>query len=158
MSNGKDAVHDFDFLVGEWKIKNRRLKERLKGSDEWIEFEADYVNFPILLGKGNLDRFTTSFDGKPFEGVSLRLFKPETGEWKIYWIASNLLQIGDPVVGKFVDGVGEFFADSKWEEQDIRVRFRWYDVETEIPKWAQAFSRDGGETWETNWIMEFERK
>jgi hypothetical protein len=30
-------------------------------------------------------------------------------------------------------------------------------VDTPTPRWEQAFSEDGGETWETNWVMDFAR-
>ncbi len=158
MSTEAKGRYEFDFMLGEWKINNRRLKERLNNCEEWEEFPADYVNRPLLLGYGNMDQFNTTIKGKEFEGFSLRLLNPETGEWKIYWIATNSLEVTDPVVGKFVDGRGEFFSTTKWKDKDMIVRFLWLDIETETPRWEQAFSLDDGKTWETNWIMEFSRK
>jgi len=158
MSTEVKGRYDFDFMIGEWKINNRRLKERLNNCEEWEEFQADYVNHPLLLGYGNMDQFNATFKGKEFEGFSLRLLIPETGEWKIYWIATTSLEITDPVVGKFEGNRGEFFANEKWNDQDMLVRFLWLDVDTETPRWEQAFSLDEGDTWETNWIMEFSRK
>ena len=70
--------HDFDFYFGKWKIHNRKLKTRLNDCDEWIEFEAEQECRPILNNFGNTDNFHADFDGKPFEGMTLRLFNPQT--------------------------------------------------------------------------------
>src|SRR5687767_3544739 len=81
--------HDFDFLVGGWKIRNRKLKEPLTGRDEWDEFDATQNLRQVLHGFGNFDIFSTRFDGKPFEGFTLRLFDPQTRLWTIYWADSK---------------------------------------------------------------------
>ena len=43
------GVHDFDFLVGQWRVHHRKLKERLANSREWIEFEGT-LNQPAADG------------------------------------------------------------------------------------------------------------
>jgi hypothetical protein len=149
---------DFDFLNGSWKIHNRFLKERLRGSTEWTEFEGR-LEFELRLnGLANVDRYTSTRDGMAIEGMSLRLFNPLTEEWSIYWadtVRAGILQ--PPMVGKFHDGVGEFFGDEEVDRQKVLCRFRWTETNTESPRWEQAFSADGGKTWETNWIMTFTR-
>jgi hypothetical protein len=85
------SQNDFDFLIGKWTIHNRKLKTRLNNSTEWTEFEAAAECRTILNGFGNIDSFQTVFDGKPFEGMSLRLFNPKTRLWSIYWPALNRL-------------------------------------------------------------------
>ena len=69
-------VSDFDFWMGEWNVHNRRLRERLAGSDEWDEFEATSVAWPLLDGLGNEDVFRTDHDGG-FIGMSFRFFDPD---------------------------------------------------------------------------------
>lgn len=81
----RSSKHDFDFLVGGWTIRNRKLKEPLVGCDEWDEFGATQNLRQILQGFGNFDIFSTELDGKPFEGFTLRLFDPQTHLWTIYW-------------------------------------------------------------------------
>ena len=49
--------HDFDFIFGNWKIHNRRLKEPLAGSSEWLEFDATYFARPVWGGLANIDEF-----------------------------------------------------------------------------------------------------
>ena len=150
--------HDFDFLVGKWTIHNRRLEERLAGCTRWIEFEAEHEAWTILDGFGSFDRLITTWDGKFFEGVSLRIFDPKTGDWSIYWVDSWLLELQEPVVGRFEDGRGVFFTKIQFEGREVRVRFVWSEIQADSARWEQAYSDDGGETWETNWVMEFTRR
>ncbi len=150
---------DFDFLTGSWKIHNRYLKGRLRGSAEWLEFEARSEVQPVLNGLGNVDRYYATRDGKPMEGLSLRLFNPVTGEWSIYWadtVRAGIL--ATPMVGKFENGVGEFFGDEQLDGKKVLCRFRWTHSGEDSAEWRQAFSSDGGKTWETNWIMTFTRE
>ena len=153
----KSGVRDFDFWPGEWKVKNRRLRSRLAGSDEWEEFNAEVSARILMDGAANEDEFRTDFDGG-FIGMSFRFFDPERKRWSIYWADSRRLGVLDPpVFGSFEDGIGVFEGDDVFEGRPIRVRFIWSTVDTDAPRWEQAFSDDGGETWETNWIMDFTR-
>ena len=148
---------DFDFWMGSWKAHNRRLRERLAGCDEWDEFESTVVARTLLDGRGNEDEFRTDFEGG-FIGMSFRFFDPRTKHWWIYWADSRRCgRLDPPVVGSFDGDVGVFEGDDTFEGRPIRVRFVWSGVTTETPRWEQAFSEDGGQTWETNWIMDFER-
>jgi hypothetical protein len=88
---------DFDFLPGEWKIRNQRLRERLAGSDDWEEFEATSAARHILGGCGNEDEFRTDHDGG-FVGMSFRFFDPATRQWSIYWADSRRPGVLDRLV------------------------------------------------------------
>ena len=61
-------------------------------------------------------------------------------------IASCLCYIGR-------HGHRTFYADDQFKGKPIRVRYLWNASTT--PHWEQAFSNDGGKTWETNWEMDF---
>jgi hypothetical protein len=152
-------THDFDFMYGSWKVHNRFLKGRLRASSEWIEFEGRYELRPVLSGLGNIDSYAAVRDGQPVEGMTLRLFNPVTKEWSIYWadtVRAGILQ--PPMIGKFSDGVGEFFGDEEVDGTKVLCRFLWTGGRSGSPRWEQAFSLDGGATWETNWIMTFTRE
>jgi hypothetical protein len=151
-----EGVHDFDFLMGRWKIHNRRLRERLKGSTEWIEFEATSVARPLLHGLANEDEFRTDY-WKDFIGMSFRFYNPATKKWAIFWADSIRGGLEPPVVGSFVGDVGIFEGPDTFEGRPIVVRFTWSRVNTGSPRWEQAFSEDGGKTWETNWVNDFTR-
>jgi hypothetical protein len=149
------TAHDFDFFMGRWNIRNRRLRTRLAGSDVWDEFEATSVARPLLDGMGNEDEFRTDYDGG-FIGMSFRFFDPETKLWSIYWADTRRCGALDPpVFGSFSGDSGVFEGTDTFAGRPIRVRFTWSGVTTPTPRWEQAFSDDDGETWETNWVMEF---
>ena len=151
------SIRDFDFWMGHWNVHNRRLRKRLAGSREWDEFESTVVARPILDGMGNEDEFRTDFGGG-FVGMSFRFFDPETKQWWIYWADTRRSgKLDAPVIGSFEGDVGVFEGEDTFDGRPILVRFVWSGVTTPTPRWEQAFSEDGGETWETNWIMESAR-
>jgi hypothetical protein len=140
------SVNDFDFFVGYWNIFNRKLKTRLNGCSEWIEFEA-YGEMKIILnGIGNTDNFKTTLDGKPFEGMTLRLFNPLTKLWSIYWADSNKGVLDPPVLGSFDNSTGEFYGKDIFNGKEIIVKFKWDKTDPRKPVWSQAFSEDKGKT------------
>jgi hypothetical protein len=148
---------DFDFWMGRWNVRNRRLAERLVGSDEWDEFDSRVAARPLPGGLGNEDVFCSDYAGG-FVAMSFRFFDPETGLWSIYSVDSRRPGLlGPSVVGSFSGDVGIFEGDGTWDGRPIRVRLTWSGVTTPTPRWEQAFSDDGGATWETNWIMGFRR-
>lgn len=148
------SVRDFEFLMGRWHVRNRRLRERLVGSTDWEEFEATSLARPTLDGLGNEDVFRTEHDGG-FTGMSFRFFDPEARRWSIYWADSRRPGLLDPpVLGSFEGDRGIFEGGDVWEGRPIRVQFVWSGIATSTPRWEQAFSGDGGTTWETNWIMD----
>jgi hypothetical protein len=149
------TARDFDFWMGTWNVHNRRLRERLAGCDEWDEFEATVVARPLLDGLGNEDEFRTGHAGG-FVGMSFRFFDPEKKRWSIYWADSRRCGVLDPpVFGSFSGDTGVFEGPDTFKGRPILVRFTWSGVTTSTPRWEQAFSDDGGESWETNWVMEF---
>jgi hypothetical protein len=152
------SKHDFDFLVGGWKIRNRKLKDPLAGRDEWDEFYATQNLTQILQGSGNFDIFSTEFDGKPFEGFTLRLFDPKTRLWTIYWADSKAVKLDGGKVGSFDGDIGEFFARDVFAGKNIIVKFHWDKRNPEAPVWSAAFSADDGFTWEWNWHAYFSRQ
>jgi hypothetical protein len=152
------SKHDFDFLFGSWTIHNRYLKGRLRHSTEWMEFDARSQVEPLLDGFGHLDRYFAVRDGVPFEGITLRLFDPATGEWSIHWAdTAHARTLLPPMAGRFSGGVGEFYGDESVDGKKVLCRFLWTRPNTDSARWEQAFSDDGGKTWETNWIMTFTR-
>jgi hypothetical protein len=156
MLTERDGARDFDFWIGTWRIHNRRLRERLKGSTTWDEFEATSVARPILGGVGNEDEFRTDFSGG-FVGMSFRFYERARKRWAIYWADSREGVLDPPVFGSFTGDQGLFEGTDAFEGRPIRVRFLWSRVTTPTPRWEQAFSEDGGKTWETNWVMDMTR-
>jgi hypothetical protein len=142
---------DFDFLHGRWRVHHRRLRERLTGCAEWITLTSTAECRPVLGGIGNVDSITLA----DAEGLTVRLYDLERRVWTIHWADSRKGRLDPPLEGSFKNGVGLFFGDDQHEGRPVRVRFLWNASGT--PRWEQAYSIDGGATWETNWIMDFER-
>lgn len=155
----RDGGRDFDFLIGRWVVHNRRLKERLRGSTDWEEFEGTCRARHILDGFGNMDEFTMERASGRVEAVTVRLYSPRAHEWSIYWAATTGNgRLDVPMVGKFNGRRGEFFSQEVFEGRHVFNRFIWTVNGPDSCRWEQAFSTDGGKTWETNWIMEFTRQ
>jgi hypothetical protein len=151
------GVKDFDFFTGEWRVHHRRLNERLANSHEWIEFDGTCAVRKILGGLGNMDDNVLDMPGGAYNAVTVRTYDPVKEQWSIWWIDSRHPgSLDPPVVGRFENGVGTFYADDHFKGKPIRVRFLWTQ-RSSTPHWEQAFSTDGGKTWETNWTMDFER-
>ncbi len=146
------SAKDFDFLAGKWTMDNRKLKTRLNGCTEWSTFQSSDENLgTILHGAGNMDFYRTTFDGKPYEGLTLRLFNPKTRLWSLYWVASDVAVLDPPVVGSFEGSVGMFYGKDTFQGKPILVVFKWDKTDPENPVWSQAFSTDNGRTWEWNY-------
>jgi hypothetical protein len=152
-------VHDFDFLVGRWRVHHRRLVGRLIGSTEWEEFAGECVMQKMLGGQANVDDNVLYAPAGSYRAMTIRVFDPNTPAWSIYWIDSRYppSMIGDPVVGGFADGCGLFLAHSEMDGRRVLTRFIWHADGRDACRWEQAASIDGGLTWETNWYMDFER-
>ena len=151
------ARHAFDFLYGRWTVRHHRLDRRLVGDGEWTDFDGTAEARPLLGGLGNIDDNVLDLPSGRYEAVTLRLHDAALDRWSIWWIDARSPGIGAPVHGSFVDGVGTFHGDDVHDGRPVRVRFVWSDITRRSAHWAQAFSIDGGATWETNWTMQLER-
>ncbi|MEU4575913.1 hypothetical protein ACBI99_07850 [Nonomuraea sp. ATR24] len=146
-------MNDFDFLEGTWNVHNRRLVKPLTGSDTWDEFPGRITATRHFGGAASFDEIT--FPTKGFNGLTLRLYNPETRQWSIYWANSSrgVLDL-PPMVGGFDGDQGLFYADDQHEGTPVRCRFLWTLQGPDACRWEQAFSVDGERTWETNWTMD----
>lgn len=152
-----DGRNDFDFFIGSWDSQHRKLKERLKDCHEWEEFTGFSVAQKLLGGLGNMDEITMETASGLMRGVTLRLFDPKTQLWSIYWADSKSVTLLTPMVGRFQHGVGEFYDRETFDGHSIFSRFIWVSSDPDHCHWEQAFSADGGRTWETNWTTDFTR-
>lgn len=151
--------HDFDFLLDRWRVRNERLKKRLADCREWETFDARMECRPLLGGLGNMEEHVSDAIGDTrWIGMALRLFDPRAQQWSIWWADNRRGALEPPVVGGFVDGVGIFTGRDHFEGAPIVVRFVWDAREPAQPRWEQAFSKDDGTVWETNWVMRLQRE
>jgi hypothetical protein len=150
---GRDGQHDFDFEIGTWQTHVRRLVRPLTGSTTWVEMKGTSVVRTIWNGRGNLVELTAEGPGGRFEGMSLRLYNPETRQWRLHFASSGDGLLNPPTIGQFdKDGRGEFYSQELLGGRAILVRFVITRPTPDTCRFEQAFSDDGGKTWEVNWI------
>lgn len=159
LSRLADAPRDFDFLVGRWDVAHRKLRRRLAGSDQWDAFGGTLVNWPALGGHGNVGDNVFDAPGGAYRGVGIRSYDAAAGQWSSWWLdGRSAAMIAPAVQGRFANGVGTFVGDDSFEGRPIRTRVTWSRITPRSARWEQAFSADGGASWETNWISDFARR
>lgn len=152
------APGDFDFIIGDWQVQHRRLNARLCGCEDWTVFGGRTTTRKILQGFGNVEDNVLAFPDGEVRAAALRSYDAASGAWAIWWLDGRAPhELDVPVVGRFDAGVGTFLADSVHGDRPVKVRFIWRVNAGANPTWEQAFSPDGGATWETNWHMVFAR-
>lgn len=148
---------DFDFLHGDWDVANRQLTKHLVGSEDWREFPARSSCRAFFDGSGNVDEITFPTLGS--SGCTISSYEPKANRWSVYWISSRDGLMSPPISGGFSDGVGTFYGDDVTSDgEPVRCRFLWSRITPTSARWEQAYSGDGEQTWETNWIMDFTRR
>jgi hypothetical protein len=143
-----DGQHDFDWEIGTWKTELRRLAKPLSGSNEWVEYSGTSVIRKVLDGRANL---VEGPSGR-IEGVSLRLYNPQARQWSLNYASVRNGAMTQPVFGSFREGRGEFFGQDSLDGRAILVRFIVSKMSDDSARFEQAYSVDGGRTWETNWV------
>ncbi len=147
----RDGQHDFDPLIGAWKYHLKRRLNPLTGSNTWIEFDGT-VCFKVWDGRAQLDTLEVDGPTGHIEGLTLRMYDPQSHQWRLYWANSKNGIMDPPQIGEFKNGHGEFFAQDTIDGKSLLIRFAWTDMTTNSPHFEQSFSDDGGKTWEVNWI------
>ena len=147
-----DGQHDFDFEIGIWKTHLRRLVHPLTGSTTWIEYDGTTVVRKVWNGRANLVELDADGAAGHFEGLNLRLYNPQSHQWSLNFANSNDGTLSQPTIGEFKNGRGEFFDQETLNGRAIYVRFVISEIAPDSCRFEQAFSTDGGKTWEVNWI------
>ena len=153
-----DGQHDFDFEMGNWKAHLTKLDHALAGSKNWIQFDGTFSAHKIWNGRANIEEVELNSPTGPIEGLTVRLYNPQTHQWSIYWAnAKNGFIDPAPQIGQFKDGRGEFYGQDTLNGKLIYVRYVWTKTDTDTPHFEQAYSNDGGKTWEVNWMTDQKR-
>lgn len=148
----RDGQHDFDFEIGTWKTHVSRLLQPLTGSKDWAEYEGTTVVRKVWNGGANLVELTMDGPAGHFEGLSLRLYNPRSRQWSLNFSNRSSGSMSPPTIGEFKNGRGEFYNQETLEGRAIFVRFVISQTAPDSCRFEQAFSEDGGKTWEVNWI------
>ena len=148
----RDGQHDFDFHIGTWKTHLKRLLNPLTGSTTWVEYDGITTVRKVWNGRANLVELVADGPAGHFEGLSLRLYNPQSRQWSLNFANINSGTIAQPTIGEFKNGRGEFFNQETLNGRAIFVRFIISDITPTSVRFEQAFSDDGGKTWEVNWV------
>lgn len=148
----RDGSQDFDFEIGTWKTHLRRLVNPLSGSTTWVEYEGTTVVRKVWDGRANLVELVADGPAGHFEGLSLRLYNPQSRQWSLHFANAKTGTMSQPTIGEFKNGRGEFFNQETFNGRSVLVRFVITDITTNSVRFEQAFSDDGGKTWEVNWV------
>jgi len=155
-AQARSGERDFDFLAGYWRVRHRRLS---RTTGDWENFEGTASHRGLMGNAANIEEHVLHAPAGTYHAVALRSHEAATGRWAIWWLDGRYPAgpLGPPVVGRFANGVGQFYADDVYDGTPIRVRFRWSDITDTSARWEQSFSSDEGVTWDPNWVMNFER-
>lgn len=148
----RDGQNDFDFEIGTWKTHLKRLLNPLTGSTKWVEYEGTTVVRKVWNGRANLVELVVDGAAGHFEGLSLRLYNPKSRQWSLNFASAGGGVMTEPTIGEFKNGRGEFYNQETLDGRAILVRFVISDITPNSCRFEQAFSDDGGKTWEVNWI------
>jgi hypothetical protein len=148
----RDGQHDFDFEIGSWKTHLSRLSHPLTGSSTWVDYEGTTSVRKVWNGRANLVELEADGPAGHIEALSLRLYNPDSRQWSLNFANSSSGTPGPPTIGEFKHGRGEFYDQETLNGRSILVRFIISDIIPTSCRFEQAFSDDGGKTWEVNWI------
>ena len=153
----RDGEHDFDFDLGNWKTHSRRLLHPLTGSQDWVEMNGVTVVKSIWGGRANLAEFKSDGPAGHLELLSLRWYNPVAHQWYLDFATPNVGTLGIPGIGEFKNGRGDFYDQETINGKSILVRFSIWPIGADTAQSEQAFSDDGGTTWEVNWVNQYSR-
>jgi hypothetical protein len=147
-----DPQHDFDFEIGAWRTHLKRLQHPLTGSTTWIEYDGTSTIRKIWNGRANLVELEVDGPTGHIEGLSLRLYNPQSHQWSLNFANSSQGTMSIPTVGEFKNNRGEFYDQETFNNRTILVRNVFEDITATSYRFEQSLSDDGGKTWEPNWI------
>ena len=150
----RDGHRDFQFLLGKWKYRLKRLQNPLTGSKSWIEFDGVGTCREIWNGSAQIEEAEFNGPSGKIQGMMVRLYNPQSHQWSLNWVNAAKGTFDIPTIGSFKDGVGEFYDQEPYNGRTILVRYIWSKTTTTSPHFEQSYSEDGGKTWEVNWVTD----
>ena len=147
-----DGQHDFDWDLGSWTTHQKRLLHPLTGSTTWVEYTGTDVVYKIWDG-ANAGLIEADGPAGHLEIYTLRLYRPDSHQWAITFTNPASGVLSTPVVGAFENSSAAFYDREAYNGRDILVRFSISDITPNSCRFEQAFSADGGHTWEPNFIV-----
>lgn len=145
----------FHFMASEWKIRNTFHSER--GS---TQTDGSNHGKPHLEGKVVIDHYSGKYwNGSQIDGITIRAFDEQQGTWSIVWLDNRRAPKFSPMIGKFVNGIGNFYPEGTTAET-ATYRFHWDNIGEDRARWMQQakVTTDRGLKWMATWVMDFSRE
>ena len=145
--------HAFDFDLGTWHTQSSRLMHPLTGSTTWADLEWQTVVHRVWGGRAPTWRnmWATARLGtcNCWRWSSIQIH-----EWNLDFATPNVGRLGEPGVGQCKDGR---CSATRRSAADVWIRFSIWKISEDSAQSEQAFSNDGGRSWEINWINKYTR-
>ena len=156
----RSGAHDFDWEIGAWATTVRVRSNPLSGEAPiWVEYAGTSVVKPLLDGRANFVELSVAGARGKIEGGSLRLYGSQSGQWSLNYANLRNGVLTSPLYGGFdVSGRGLFYGSDTLDGRAILVRFIITKASPDEARFEQAYSADGGATWEDNWVAVDVRK
>jgi hypothetical protein len=123
-----------------------------------VEFDGTVVVRKVWDGRAQLEEIEANGSAGHFEGLTLFLYNPESHQWSQNFANSSDGTMGTPSIGEFKDGRGEFYSQEPYHGKTVLIRGVWSDITADSHRFEQSFSRDGGKTWEPNFVAILSRE
>ena len=139
-ATSRTGSHDFDFLIGEWRVHHHRLKP---GGREWVDFDGTCSNSKLMDDEADMEEHVLNAPNGAYRAVALRAYDPKTGQWAIWWLDERYPSrpLDPPAKGRFENGIGNFYADYKQDGKPMRGRLHWSNITPTSARFAGVVIR-----------------
>ncbi|GAB3784456.1 hypothetical protein [Dyella agri] len=152
-----DQQHAFDFHFGTWRTQIMSRDVTASGVGAWVKFTGTVIDQPLWNGRANVEKIEASGAGGHFQGVTLFLYNPASGQWSEQFAGSSNGTLQEPSYGEFKNGVGVFHAWTESAGKKVLQRDIWSNVTPNSYHYEIATSTDSGKTWVTNFVAQLTR-
>ena len=152
-----DRRNDFDFETGTWSIDVARSAQPFVKPQQWSH-PRGYLHVVRKLFEGaSLAQLEATQPAPHVLGLMLRMYDAKTQTWSVYWGNAGSGALDPPLIGRFVNGRGEFLNHDTVDGRRVLVRVVYSNITATSFHTEQALSTDGGKTWVTNLVQTFTR-
>lgn len=153
----QEMPHEFDFHNGNWKTHSTRLDKPLSGSTQWGKADGTVAVGRIWDGSANISEVRTDYPSGPVDFLALRWYNPTAKQWNLSFATAAGGELGTVMAGRFKDGRIDFYDQEPYDGKAVLVRFSAWEESKGHPYTEQAFSADGGKSWEINFKTTYDK-
>jgi hypothetical protein len=156
-AQAQDQPHAFDFHFGTWRTHILSRTATAAGAVRWVRMTGTVIDQPLWGGRANLEKIEASGSGRHFQGLTLFLYDPKTGEWSQQYADSSDGIMEEPAYGQFKNGRGVLYGWSGSDGKRALERDTWSNITPNSYHFEIASSTDGGSSWVTEFVAQLTR-